>query len=58
VKVGDLVRHQHNVKDTIGIVVKKAPGMSEQPRCRVDWFGVYTVGWWDEADLRVVSESR
>lgn len=60
-KVGDLVRHgvQHAEKDwsVIGIIVEASQLPGRVPRSKVNWFSKYSTTWWDNFDLRVVSES-
>ncbi len=59
-KVGDLVRHGGQLTDKdwsiIGIIVKVSDNRGRPPRSKVNWFGKYTPGWWDNYDLRIVSE--
>jgi len=58
VKVGDLVRHGKHDKDAIGLIVEVSQLPGRVPRSKVNWFDKYSTTWWDNFDLRVVSESR
>ena len=57
-KVGDLVRHGKHDKDTVGVIVEASQLPGRVPRSKVNWFDKYSTTWWDNFDLRVVSESR
>jgi|18_taG_2_1085343.scaffolds.fasta_scaffold92974_3 hypothetical protein len=54
-KVGDLVAAKKD-KEAIGIVVKISGNLGYPPRSRINWFGGWTIGWWNNFDLRVISE--
>ena len=54
-KVGDLVVARKD-KEAIGIIIKVSGNLVRPPRSRIAWFGGWTTGWWDNYDLRVVSE--